>query len=234
MPTNILPLSANQLAALGDPERKLVTGMLDSLAAIDPHGDLNEQGWKREAAKYTGHAYKGLAARHSAIGPEIKAITTRLDDMAKAVAAKLTLSDGERTEATALGNVYRSLPQADKDRLIEDWFTGKDDRGARLIAGIHPAVAGIAPQTADRLKLRLSEQFIDHEAVDEATRKLDALKQEGAALVRVMDAFESVTDRDTLRAVAGSTLLRRGDMDDATKSRFISERGLAAFKELPA
>jgi hypothetical protein len=232
--TNVLPLTAKDLAPLGEAERKQVTSALDSLAALDPHRDLNEQGWKRESAKYTGHAYKALAARHSTNGTEIKAVTARLGDMAKEVAAKLTLSDGERTEATALGNVYRSLPQADKDRLIEDWFTGKDDRGSRLIAGIHPAVAGVTPQTQDRLKVRLSEQFIDHEAVDEATRKLDALKQERAALVRVMDAFESVTDRATLRAVAGSTLLHRGDMDDAAKSRFISERGLQAFKELPA
>jgi hypothetical protein len=229
-------LLAKSMANLRPEERQRVASALDAVMALEQDGRWSPEGRKNEAAKYVGPLHKNLMTRYTALPDEIAGHRKQLDGLAKAAVtkARLDLDPGERMEATALGSVYRALPQADKDRLTSDWLLGKDDQGARLIAGIHPAVAGITPETQQRIRTMLVEPHIDHAQVEDVTNKLNKAQQEKASLAHVLSAVESMTDRAALRQASGSTLVRRSDLSDKQKSQFISEHGLDAFKQLPA
>lgn len=138
----------------------------------------------------------------------------------------------ERHEDLLLAQKYGELPNEKKLQVLEAVMCGKDPRMQRVLARQHSMITGLGEPIIQLLREREKGDRVHPELRESLKARAQRIGTVKRAVEAVLDALEEASDRTQLKA-KGLAKLRLRDMDDAAKTKFIGDHGLAAFKELP-
>jgi hypothetical protein len=155
------------------------------------------------------------------------------DQLVHSAAVTPPTSDLEKARQMELAKIVGAMTPSQRAKRMEAWARGEDREQYEAVMNTHYSFSGLQERTWNMLREQETESRVDMVKRERLMQRAEIYSAVRRALDGHKLAYEDRSDREALKK-KGEATVRRGDMNDAQKSAYISEHGLAAFKALPA